>query len=99
VTDPAGPPTFYMARTAEVPVPSAQVLSDKGAQLPTPLTLDGGEARTITVRIMVSGTPLLEKMIHDFNEPNNGTLMDPHIAPRAVSRLKHTLMPTANFID
>jgi hypothetical protein len=57
-------------------VPLAHLLTDKGAQLPTPLTLDGGEARTITVRIPVSGTPLLEKMIHDFNAPNNPTLMD-----------------------
>jgi hypothetical protein len=49
----------------------AGVLTDKGALLSTPFALDGGEARTITVRIMVPGTPLLEKMIKDFGEATN----------------------------
>jgi hypothetical protein len=50
----------------------AEFIDDKGRSIPTPITLDAGEARTFLIRASVSGTPLLKKTIDEsVKEPND----------------------------
>jgi hypothetical protein len=64
------PHPLLPADKLKLPLPLSPfgVRTDNGKELTTPLVLDGGEARAITVSIPVSGTPLLEKLVKDFVE-------------------------------